>query len=1297
MTDTLGLQERSLAGSGGDASDASHSDDHSVLAGAQEMAVIFLALGVGIVCKTALRKTRIPYTVLLLIFGILMGILDKEGLAGDGTMHASINIWVHVDPHVLLFCFLPVLIFESAFSTDYHIFSREASQVLTLAIPGVILSSVMTAGIAYGIFPYGWSWNACMMFGAMMSATDPVAVVALMKELGVSERLATLMEGESLFNDGTSIVVFEVFKDALTGVVQRDAGELIVFFLRLALGGAATGIAVGLACVTGVSYILHDDLAETSITIVGSFGAFMVAEATGFHFSGVIAVVVTGFLMSHLGKSRFSPGVEHNLHAFWMIAGYVANTVIFFISGLIMSQKSFYTETIKAADWGYLIALYALLHVVRFAMLGVCWYALSHLGYGLSWQQGAALCFGGLRGAVGLTLALIVEDDMNIDDTTKSHVVFHMSGIALLTLLINGTVMEYVLKALGLTRVSDERLRLLRRGVRTIEDACNNKVAEMKENDRFLRDVDWSIVYQYLPVHSQEIYDERKQKIQNKRNLMPPRLRGRWRRYEKKYGDTPKGKRRVSINSKIQNIKMLPPMTSRALVKYFADDEDGGQPDIEMQKASPDAEEAKKDGPQAEGRTQKDRSGKRTSLEVTLANAAQAIAMAEDAKIIGEVRRRYICMLKSKLWHLFEHGYLSGSALNFLVDTCDEAVDEADHPLSMWVELEDALETGYDRKRDFLCDTQSIGRKILELPGLGNAMRKMIHHRLEFLLQVAMNFIRAHEQASREVVTSLSGDNKEGAEFARRNSVVRMEATREITAAEQWVNRQFEFYPGITRSICTKMAARIILHEERVQIGGLVSSGLLDSLEGKTLATNNTSCQVKLEAHPATMGLPKREELLNDVNFLHDLPQAVFDVVVAQAKERHYRMNDEIITEGEASKGWFVIIRGSCRVVHKHPVPEGGKPEESEEFLAFMGRGRTVGALGTVTYKNSGATVIANSIVHVFFFEAEKMRSLMAEYKSFNDAVWRSAGAFVAETFVPDLADVKSTVIKQFIMSSTVTTYGTTEDIRQRSLRKTSTKSIEAQKEEGKDSKAAERASRPKGNMQRRQSWLEIMHHSARMSDGLEVADSASPSGAGYQERWLPMQLATTTHGLVMAGTVWSTMHGPPDARGPRRRRPSSTSGAASEEKSPAAETPAKLFKTIKHTYESYTLIDFTDDKQWFAQSGTVILFLTPEADSMLGTLRMQVDLMATIRGNALALAGKGDNELKNKHNAVFEQVRRGGVKAGLDTLLEKRSTQPIHEHNAIKMTRQSSGRNLRPQLRGPTSTYAAARTPTGT
>ena len=242
--------------------------------------VIILTLGV--LCRQYLsRALRLPYTVIMMLLGALTGLLLGNR---ENAFEENMKAWYNMSPHVLLYCFVPILVFESAFMTDTHIFSRQKWQILTLAGPGVVVASIMTgAFVKYTFVDYDWDWPTVLMFGAMMSATDPVAVVALLKELGVSERLGTLIEGESLLNDGTAIVIFDVFKHALEHA-PCDAEmprplSVLYMLLRLGVLGPIVGTAIGWCATTLLGYVLNDPLNEIAITLITCYASFGLVDA----------------------------------------------------------------------------------------------------------------------------------------------------------------------------------------------------------------------------------------------------------------------------------------------------------------------------------------------------------------------------------------------------------------------------------------------------------------------------------------------------------------------------------------------------------------------------------------------------------------------------------------------------------------------------------------------------------------------------------------------------------------------------------------------------------------------------------------------------------------------------------------------------------------------------------------------------------------------------------------------------------------------------------------------------------
>jgi NhaP-type Na+/H+ or K+/H+ antiporter len=224
--------------------------------------VFFFLLFSLVICQIIKQTTNylsFPYTPVVTFYGLIMGYWSYEfKFIEDG-----IDVWSEVQPHLLLLIFLPPLIFESASNSDWHIFKKQSVQVLIVAGPMLLLATYLTACVMFYVLGYNdfyveetagdeedlleehFSFNACLMFGAIVSATDPVAVVALLKELGASKTLSMLIEGESLLNDGTAMVVFLIMKDIVAGV-QFTPYEIFLKFCRLSFGGVGVGVAAGL-------------------------------------------------------------------------------------------------------------------------------------------------------------------------------------------------------------------------------------------------------------------------------------------------------------------------------------------------------------------------------------------------------------------------------------------------------------------------------------------------------------------------------------------------------------------------------------------------------------------------------------------------------------------------------------------------------------------------------------------------------------------------------------------------------------------------------------------------------------------------------------------------------------------------------------------------------------------------------------------------------------------------------------------------------------------------------------------
>jgi len=467
--------------------------------GMEPLFFIVIALIIGAGTRHFLRKSPLPFTAMLLIIGLGLGFGVKYGLfeGGLSTLHIAIDWAGNIDPHIILFVFLPTLIFEAAFAMDIHTFKKTATNAILLAVPGIIIALLLTAVLVivlrnYGMGFGGWGWPMALMFGAVVSATDPVAVVALLKELGASKKLGTLIEGESLLNDGTAIVIFMVIYLPIIGVATASP---LVEFGRVAFGGTLLGIIIGGVTIAWVKRVFNDALVEISVIVSAAYLTFFVAEHF-LHVSGVLGLVALGLTMAGVGRTRISPEVEHFLHEFWELAAFIANTLIFIIVGVVIAVRTDFT----ANDFLILGIIYIGIHIIRAIVILVLFPFMRKAGYGLTVNESCVLWYGALRGAIGLALALIVAgvDDKYISEEIRNQFLFLLAGVVTLTLLINATTIKFLVSALELNKIPAVKALMMSNAFQHLTNDTE-KALELIKGDRFLSGANWNSVREYLP------------------------------------------------------------------------------------------------------------------------------------------------------------------------------------------------------------------------------------------------------------------------------------------------------------------------------------------------------------------------------------------------------------------------------------------------------------------------------------------------------------------------------------------------------------------------------------------------------------------------------------------------------------------------------------------------------------------------------------------------------------------------------------------------------------------------------
>ncbi len=480
--------------------EGSHSADMSPLF------FIIIALIIGAATRHFLRKSPLPFTVMLLIIGLIMGAAVRLGWLGNfsvGSFQVDLDFlkksisWAgHIEPHLILYIFLPTLIFEAAFAMDVHTFRKTAVNVTILAIPGIIVAMLLTGVLVmnlnlFGLAMDGWGWAMAFMFGAVVSATDPVAVVAVLKDLGASKKLGTLIEGESMLNDGTAIVIFMVFLAGLTGGASDTSP--ILEFLRVAIGGVVIGFIIGSLSISWVRRVFNDALVEISVIIAAAYITFYICEHF-FHVSGVLGLVTLGLAMASVGKTRISPEVEHFLHEFWELFAFIANTLIFIIVGVVIAEQASFTRK----NVLILLIVYIGIHIIRAIVILLFYPVMRKAGYGLPKKDALVLWYGALRGAVGLALALIVASESSIPEEIRSQFLFLTAGIVTLSLLINATTIKFLVNKLGLTKLSPAKALMHADAYKYLYNSSQNALDKAKR-DRSLRRANWEVVKEYLP------------------------------------------------------------------------------------------------------------------------------------------------------------------------------------------------------------------------------------------------------------------------------------------------------------------------------------------------------------------------------------------------------------------------------------------------------------------------------------------------------------------------------------------------------------------------------------------------------------------------------------------------------------------------------------------------------------------------------------------------------------------------------------------------------------------------------
>lgn len=434
-----------------------------------QLEITFL-VGLLIITLVAIlvRRVKIPYTVALVLAGLGLAFVPAIPLINPDSADSIVT------SELILALFVPPLIFEGALHISWKSFRDNLRPILLMAVVGVLLGTFIVgsivAGIGWAVDPLAAALNlpqlqnldpipfaAAIAFGALISATDPVAVIAFFRSLGVGKRLSMLVEGESLLNDGTSIVIFNL---ALTlggaaagslGATEFNLLMVVWDFTRVAVGGLIVGLLVGFLVDHFFLRPLDERLVETTVTMLAAFGSFILAEQL--HLSGILAVVAAGIYIGNALPGHTTPTTKVALFNFWEIVAFVVTSLIFLLIGTQIDIRDVISPQNIVLVLAAVVAILVSRTLVVYGMSALS----GRLGTPIPRSYQHIMFWGGLRGAISLALALSLSSNA-FGTGVGAQLRLMTFGVVLFTLLVQGTTIEGLLKRLGLAHRSPRQI-----------------------------------------------------------------------------------------------------------------------------------------------------------------------------------------------------------------------------------------------------------------------------------------------------------------------------------------------------------------------------------------------------------------------------------------------------------------------------------------------------------------------------------------------------------------------------------------------------------------------------------------------------------------------------------------------------------------------------------------------------------------------------------------------------------------------------------------------------------------------
>lgn len=491
--------------------------------------IILISLGVKIISL----KTRIPYTVLLVIAGSLLVPLSEIEIFSFITSF-------QLTPELLFFVFLPILIFESAYNINIRNIKENKFAISILAIPGLLISTFIIGFLgqwAFSLLGFEIPLLVTLLFGAIISATDPVAVLALFKEYGAPHRLTLIFEGESLFNDGTAFAMFLVLLDIMLNGFNGSSTILqgVISFSIMILGGTLFGLFMGFLFSKLIEWIKGNEHVEITLTLLVAHFTFLLAELISeklvisdqhIHISSIIATLVSSTVMGNFGRFKMSVGVEEYMEKFWGYFAFLSNSLVFILMGLLFADLSISIDVAILPIAVMILVVVIARAISIYSSIGIANQINSEESIPFNWQH--LLAWGSLRGSIAVIMVMLIPDDISLPDwnypfSIKDFITAITIGSIYFTLLIKATTIGKVIRWLNIDSLFPHEQLSYFKSKALIYQSLNARTRELFEQNDISEAQYNTFTSEYQDLY-QKVCEQCQEKNKNSRHVVETML-----------------------------------------------------------------------------------------------------------------------------------------------------------------------------------------------------------------------------------------------------------------------------------------------------------------------------------------------------------------------------------------------------------------------------------------------------------------------------------------------------------------------------------------------------------------------------------------------------------------------------------------------------------------------------------------------------------------------------------------------------------------------------------------------------